>query len=526
MNWRSASAARAALTALFALVAAVLGLRYIPYVSGDAMIHLSIMENSAGGEWFAFNAGLHDASSTSMLWTVLGATLFRIGGGEFVVVSLKVVGFACWLVNGLLVYLNSRLLGVSRETALLIAALICAIPGTLMNSLQGMENAMFATSVLAAVWLLGSQLKLNAADMSATAGLFVLCGLSMSIRPEGFISTAVIGLVWVHHIWTRHRRRFSGLLLLALTCGAMVLLPLWLLYYSKTGQVVPSSGVSRLMMARRTESALSLGPLWVYHKVLLRLAIYLPLTLAAAWGLRALARQRFALVLGVICAAGIALYTFGTGAVHTSRYMIWLFALLGILAAAGVHQLEQRSERRVSWVLAIAALWMLALVVTEGGVRMTRSGGTLVSDLDDARTARTERTDELLERICRLGCCVDIARPGVAYVEVQQRYSLDDRVWIASVDGCTLGPFQRPVEFLADGCPNLDNLERDHSIVAIGENPRGSNSNLLDCKASDWANRAAAHWDLPEAPEIPGWQWDDGMLVRDCRASEDAAKDT
>jgi hypothetical protein len=275
------------------------------------------------------------------------------------------------------------------------------------------------------------------------------------------------------------------------------------------------------MMARRAESALSLGPLWIYPQVLIRLAIYLPLTAAAAWGLTQLARERFALVLGVLCACGVALYTVGTGAVHTARYMIWLFALFGILGAAGVHHLQQRQEPRVLGVLAVAALWMLALGVAEGGVRVTRLiPGFSAGTLDVARAGRTERTDELLERICRFGCCENVDRPGLAFVEVQERYFLDDRVWIASVDGCTIGPFKRPVEYLSDGCPNLDNVNRDRSIVAIADNITGFNSNLQGCTASDWANKAAAHWRPGEAPGLSGWQWDKGMLVRDCRASE------
>lgn len=43
------------------------------------MIHVSFMVQAANGHWFEFNPGVPDASSTSAMWTVLGAALWSFG---------------------------------------------------------------------------------------------------------------------------------------------------------------------------------------------------------------------------------------------------------------------------------------------------------------------------------------------------------------------------------------------------------------------------------------------------------------
>ncbi len=53
------------------------GLRAVPRFAGDAVIHLAIMERSAAGAWFEFNPNVHDAGSSSIVWTLAGAALIR-----------------------------------------------------------------------------------------------------------------------------------------------------------------------------------------------------------------------------------------------------------------------------------------------------------------------------------------------------------------------------------------------------------------------------------------------------------------
>jgi hypothetical protein len=72
-GWLRAYAGYVALSAVFALYA------WSWKFSGDAMIHVSFMEQAANGHWFEFNPDVPDASSTSAMWTVLGAALWSFG---------------------------------------------------------------------------------------------------------------------------------------------------------------------------------------------------------------------------------------------------------------------------------------------------------------------------------------------------------------------------------------------------------------------------------------------------------------
>ena len=87
---------RAATIALTAL-AVVMGAHYAPFFSGDAVIHLVLIENSAHGGWFEFNPGFPEASSSSILWTLLGTALVHLGGAlQFAIYGLKSICFALW----------------------------------------------------------------------------------------------------------------------------------------------------------------------------------------------------------------------------------------------------------------------------------------------------------------------------------------------------------------------------------------------------------------------------------------------
>jgi hypothetical protein len=138
-------------TVILLALAAFLGIHYASRMAGDAIIHLCIMERSARGQWFQFNNGLAEASSTSILWTILGAALMRLGGVTAAVIGIKVIGYAAWGGIGLLCYALARHLGAARDSARLGGAIAIAMPGTAMNALMGMENGFFAFLVLTAL---------------------------------------------------------------------------------------------------------------------------------------------------------------------------------------------------------------------------------------------------------------------------------------------------------------------------------------------------------------------------------------
>src|SRR5262245_29914608 len=103
---------------VFTSVAAYMAIHFARSFSGDALIHISIMERSARGDWFAFGPASRDSSSSSVLWTVLGSMLWRAGGVRLALLGLKVVGFASWVGVGVLAYSLGRQQGVSRLVAI------------------------------------------------------------------------------------------------------------------------------------------------------------------------------------------------------------------------------------------------------------------------------------------------------------------------------------------------------------------------------------------------------------------------
>jgi hypothetical protein len=184
-------------------------------LSGDALIHVTFMENAAAGRWLEFNRGIADPSSTSVLWTALGALLWRAGGAWPTALGIKAIGLGCLALNGWLVFALARRLGASATLARATAAAALAIPSTLYNSVQGMENPLFASLVLGALALYARQLESGRIDAAGTFCVFALLGLSCATRPEGVVLGAAFGLVWLVRVVRTDRARAPALVVLA-----------------------------------------------------------------------------------------------------------------------------------------------------------------------------------------------------------------------------------------------------------------------------------------------------------------------
>jgi hypothetical protein len=464
-------------------LAAFLASHYFPYFSGDAVIHLEIMDRSAHGGWFEFNAGTPEAASSSVLWTLLGAALLRAAGSlALALVVLKVACLVGWLTLGGLSYALARRLGADRTHAFAAAALSIALPGTTMNSLQGMENAWFAVAVVAA-------LLLHEGDASErlAAPVYCLAGLACALRPEGIVLLLVVLSVRVSAL----RREWPvAVVALTATCFA----PLgWYAY--KTGHVVPTSAISRTMDARRRSLSVGLGPFWIYGAPLVRLAAYAPLAVGA-WFARSQSTAIAAVILG-----GLALYTFGTGCSQTSRYMIWLFALLCALAASTM-------QRAHLWGLT-GLLWILAVMAGEACLRLERGSGYTVQALLDAVSARTTATDALLSEMGTGGC--HRAHPAIATHEVQERFWLDDRVRVLSLDGVTRSAWGREPTYQPNGCPALDAVLKDPDVLGILTNP--GEYDMRSCVTEGPVRQVVDAWGHADTP---GWHWTGTMMVRMC----------
>ena len=360
------------------------------------------------GDWFAFNAGAAEASSSSPLWTIIGAALVHLGGLAFGIVAIKTLSVAAWVSLGVLVRALAIRLGSQRDVALSGGALAIAMPGTAMNGLQGMENGAFAALVLGAFLA-----ALEPTTPRTTFGAFALAGLAAALRPEG-----VVVVIAVLAVRAGDLRRDGPIALVALALTAAPCLGWFLL---TTEHVVPTSGVSRVMAARRDALSLHAGAIWIYLAPLARLAVYGPLSVGATVGWR---RSR---LLGATAIAGTALYALVIGAVHTSRYLIWIFVLLIALACA---EASTRTVRAIApWFV-----WLLAACLGEACVRagVLGSEGYRISEIARAPAARRETTNALLVEILSGGC--HPAVPAVALIEVQERFFLDDRVRVLSLE--------------------------------------------------------------------------------------------
>jgi hypothetical protein len=334
-------------------------------------------------------------------------------------------------------------------------------------------------------------------NRSRTALLFAIVGLACALRPEGLV--LLVAVLLARRRTVLRDGATAGLML------AATLLPCLLLYAVTTRHVIPSSGVSRMMAARRDATSVRLGFLWVYGSPIIRLAVYAPLTVAAC-----LTWKRSKVVSAVVVGA-LAAYVLVIGAAHTSRYMIWIFALLSVLASASV------SGDRFPRVTALGLLWIVLAAAGETYARVClhaggSGDGVLLSDVVAAPPLRKEQTDALLADLGLGGC--HPAAPAVALVEVQERFWLDDRIRVLSLDGVTTSAGGREAKYDTDGCPHLGDVLLDPDVIGLLASPLGefpgcaiSSSRPVRHMSSSWGH-----------DDTPGWRWLGGMMVRSCSA--------
>lgn len=513
------------LAALAVLVAGYVAWHWGPLFSGDALIHVIFMENAANGHWFEFNRGIPDASSTSALWTVVGAVLWRLGGVTWTLGGIKLLCVAAWLGNAWLAKLLAQRLGATSSVATLLGLLLLADPSSGINALMGMENAFFSCMVLGAALALVRQVEAETPGLQMTAAAFGLLGLAVATRPEGVVPIGVVGGAWVLWMFRQHRDRLLLHVAVAAVAGGVGALLFWGVYMVQTGRLVPASGVSRLMVARRGPFSLQLGKLWIYGRPLVYLAVHAPLVLGALAALRRTSgpdrRWSMRVVVVAVAIAAVGLYAFVTGAAHATRYLIWVYALLAA-AAAPAFSTALQSERRLHRTVAILGLlWLTAASVADVLARTKgdftgRVWGYPEHEVVAALENRTTRTDKLLARLCAGGCCRDDLVPTVTLREVQERFWLDDRIRVAALDGVVIGPFAEVMEYRDDGCPRMDRFEADPSLLGVLERPADA-MNLDRCTDHPWV-RGVNDAFTARSSSLPGWRWDNAgeLLIREC----------
>ena len=416
---------------------------YYGMYAGDAAIHLVYAENAAAGRFFEFNPGEKSAGVTSPGYMLLVAGLFRLTGPEAVPISVKWLNLASWF--GLLFASHrlGRTMGLSGKWALASLLVVGLMPGSAYNATIGMESGLFALVICAFTLLVLAYQRLHpgarpvwAVELASAA----LLGLGAWLRPEGVVVAALWLSTRCYVAW-RHGwvgRMWVGILAEGAAVCVFVV-GLLLFHEHHTGYWLPTSGLSRVLMAAR-ESA-SLGPLIVHPRFALRLVAYLPVTLLFAIGsIVALRNRREAPERAFLVAmfwTFFVLYTVVIGAVHVGRYVIFLMPLYGTIALSTALGLVARPPkalgRSVTALLACSVFWMSGVYWIEATLRLKLGGWSALWEVMDAPRNRTAASDALMRQ---LGA--PTRRPiTLAFQEVQVRYWLDERFVVRSLDGRT-----------------------------------------------------------------------------------------
>lgn len=478
--------------------------RWVPAWGGDAVIHLRIAELFAQGRPFEYNLGEPVGASTSLLWTLLLAGLFRILDPAAVAWAVKIVCFAAWYGTAVVLAVCwSRLYG-SRAAGILAASAYALSPAIFRNATGGMEASFFALQlVLLFTAVFGargggapvpaSAVRGGGAPIPAwsstrregglLAAAFALSATATLTRPEGLIFVTLLA----GYLAVRDRRRLR--LALGILAGAAVgVAGTVLANLYATGSPIPDSAVARLATGLR--ASVRIGPLHADLRSIILLAGYLPFTLGLVLGLsRRLTsagggdqarsgredhagptREADARSAGaddtraapepwrapveftlLLTAALLVFYTFVAGAAHASRYWLPFYPFV-FGAGSGTLVLVFRRLRGEGWTRtavlgAVASLLWLAAFYAADSYR--RRGAPIGHPHGQVAAAVRERPAFTERYLRELGVTAADPRPvSVAVTEVQVRYFLadDGSVRILSLDGRTGADFGRYVD--------------------------------------------------------------------------------
>ncbi len=449
---------------LFLISFAVLVLSPLVYIgnyAGDSQVHLIYGENAARGAFFEFNPGEKSPGVTSPGYMLFIAALFRMAPDLWVPAIVKAANLLFWYASLLLVFLVARRLLQSTNWALAATVVTGLMPGSVYNSTNGMENGIFGFFVL--LWI---YLAIRARWFANTEGdwwaprdelaLGLLMGLACWLRPEGFV-VAAIAVAYRVIRWSRSRPAFVQ----SLARAAIFLLPFLVVsgalvafHFTQTGYLLPAGGVSRILMSNIAPDTYRLGPVFLSTKFIVRLAAYFPLTILWLVGNWLIVTGR-AGTKGSSSTTGFLIILFWTffvlystvlGAVHLSRYVIFVmpaFILVAIVGAKWVwevsHSVRLLPQRLpLSSVLSAGAMIMVAAVAALGSVFLIETELRLRLDSQAAlwksMSAPSQRkgfSDALYEQIGR----PERLPVSIALQEVQARYWLDQRFIVRSLDG-------------------------------------------------------------------------------------------
>jgi len=215
--------------------------------------------------------------------------------------------------------------------------------------------------------------------------------------------------------------------------------------YSETGQVLPTSGLSRMGIGG--QESFQIGFLPANLKFVKYLIYYFPLTISMILGFWVMFSKRrsgnvpaiYYNYTGAAIIVFFILYSSILGAHHLSRYIIFLLPLMIMFSGLGAKLMSENWNwgRRIKMIVFIASMILLCGLFSGEIYARCKSGSNYpVGELWRAMKApetRREFSDRMFDE---LGSPSKLP-VSLAYQEVQVRYRLDERFIIRSLDGRT-----------------------------------------------------------------------------------------
>ena len=422
---------------------------YIGMYAGDSVIHLVYAENAANGDFFEFNVGEKSSGVTSPGYMLLVAALYRLAPEPFYVPAIvKGLNLLIWYGLAALVFLTARRLLPARPWAYAVALIAGLLPGSAYNSTIGMENGIFAFLVMLSIyWIVrwGWLSPDRPVRPSREVLLGTLLGVAGWLRPEGLLVAPMV-IAYRAFMFRSALTSFGAVarfLVLPSLPFLLVAVGLVLFHFSETGDLLPSSGLSRVALS--STDAYFFGPLWFIPKFTVRLVYYLPITGFWLVGNWVVLSRRWtsgtnieALLLAVFWVFFV-LYSTVLGSVHLSRYVIFIMPMMVIVAGIGAKWTWSKAARVLGMdlrpVLAVAfvlsGVGLAAVFAVETHMRRDLASRSELSRAMRAPEARQEFSDDLMTS---LGYPSELP-VSLAYQEVQVRYWLDSRFVVRSLDG-------------------------------------------------------------------------------------------
>jgi len=428
---------------------------YVGNFAGDSQVHLIYGENASRGDFFEFNPGEKSSGVSSPGYMLLVASFFKVAPAPWVPVIVKVINIMFWYGLLAVVFLVARRISDSTVWSGIATAAVGLMPGSVYNSTIGMENGIFGFVVvlwvylaMRAQWFVAEKVDHYSARHELLLGF--VAGIACFVRPEGFI-VAAIALAYRALRSTETRQMFIdtiGRSVVFLLPFSLMAVSLGYFHHAQTGEILPTSGVSRILMSNISGDSLMVGPIFISLKFTIRLLQYFPITLLAVIGTWLLVTKRSAVskghreVLGflvLLFAAAYVFYSAVVGSVHLARYIIFVMPGLVLVAMVGskwlwevINEIATTSRRMV------LKATMLGLLVVLGSVFIIETDLRLGLDSDSSLwktvKASSERQDLSEAMISRIGTASEMPI-SIALQEVQIRYWLDDRFLVRSLDG-------------------------------------------------------------------------------------------